>query len=163
MSLTFEKVVDRLKNGVAFFDFDGVLSKYQTLDDRTMLYPDEKWVKYCVEHDDVFKHGGPSSRIQRAIKELDPDKVYVLSVAETSFEQKHKINFIHEYFKTIKDENIFFVSKNEYKKIIIDAIHSKHYSNMSKSKMCMVEDSLSVIMDIEQTTDFSAIHVSCFL
>ena len=149
---------------LVFFDFDGVLSKYQTMESSVGIYPESDWVRWCIEVDDVFKHGGPSKTMQEVVSTLGTNRVAVLSVAETSFEQKQKLEVLKEHYPEFDENAVYFVAKSEYKKMVIQSIYNKHYKyKCHESKIFVVEDSLSVIEDIETNSKFKCKHISYFM
>lgn len=149
---------------LVFFDFDGVLSKYQTLSSNVNIYPDLEWVRWCIEVEDVFKHGGPSKTMSKIIEALGTDRVAVLSTAETSFEQNQKIEFIKKNYPTIDESKIYFVGRSEYKKVVMQAIYNLNYKyTCAESEIFIIEDSLDVISDIETNTKFKCKHISFFI
>lgn len=163
-----KKIVETLKNGIVFFDFDGVLVKYPLYGTKNGINPNEKWIEHCVitgYNENIIGKSEPMQVIVEIIQQLDKGRVYVLSATESSFEQNIKLKYLDKYFPDIRKENVIFVARSEYKKIILGAIYKSKLSlqGFEEQDVIMVEDTLSVIEDIERNTNFRCFHITALI
>ncbi len=143
--------LDKLKDKVVFFDFDGVLGTYQALSGKVHV-PEEK----CIERHILIGYKAyndtraPHTMIN-IVKELDPKNVYVLSVVQTTFEARSKNQFLETFYSSIPKDNIIYVADSSYKSIVIDTLYrsGKFGDNLSKRDIVLIEDSIDIIKQVE--------------
>ena len=78
----------------------------------------------------------------------------------TVFEDNMKYEFLTKNYN-IKKENIYCVREDNLKKEALKEIKKK-YPNLEDKKIIMIDDSVSVLTDIMNNTNFSTVHVSSF-
>lgn len=141
-----------LKDDIVVFDIDGVLAKFD-FGNGKKFYEDESWVQLNMNKD-MYKNIERTSLFNDLIEELDPSRIYVISMACTSFEQNNKLKFIDKIGK-IRADHVFFVANDKYKKTVLQELRYKYdrSSNNWDKRIVMIEDSCSIMADIEMLQD----------
>lgn len=155
-------ILQKLEGKIVFFDFDGVLGSYQATTSKVHI-PEREYIARQVLNDNPYSATKAPSTIVNLIKQLDSNKVYVLSGADSSFEQKNKIEFIKKNYPSIKPEHIIFVSSQKYKVVIIHSMWERYFCNiLSKQDIVMIDDEIPTISLIEDA-GFTCYHISSVL
>ena len=88
-------------------------------------------------------------------------RIYVITTVGSNNEGEFKRDFVSRYYNILK-ENVYFVDKNRDKTKILFKIKDK-YPNIEDRKLVMIDDTVDILNDIMEKTDFSTAHISSFL
>ena len=151
----------RDKNTILVFDIDGVLAILEFGEyNHYGLLTDEEWNEACKTNN-FYTEDKVSKRMQRFIKERDKCKVYVISKVNNRHEVEHKKEYASKYYG-IPLDNIYLVERNYSK---IDALNDikKRNKGIKDSQIVMIDDTDSVLTEVEKNTKYSTAHISTFL
>lgn len=168
-----DRIITHLKNKIVFFDLDGTLCEYKFGKHSNLLnaVSDEEFIEYCIKTD-AYEEIRPLKTMQDIINRLDNEKVYIVTQCFSSFEFYQKINWLKREYPTIKVENIIFVADKKDKLKVLQGIYDRYRNNKNtnytKSQFVLVDDTLSILSDIEeqgkqQIDWYSVIHISSFI
>ena len=149
------------KEAVIAFDIDGVLAKIEWDEYNHFLYNDEEWGRACEEGKVEYGEDKVIKKIQDFLLKKDISRIYVVSRITSEAEIKMKIEFANKYYN-IPKENIYFVRHNKEKVEKLFEI-KKNYPELDNYKLAMVDDTVIVLNDILEKSDFSTVHISSFL
>ena len=140
---------------ILVFDIDGVLAllefgEYNHFDDN-----EEEWFDECARGINHYTEDKVIKKMQRFLENRDTSKVYVISAVGHSNESMFKKEFANKYYN-IPKENVYCVEKNQEKK-------EEKYPNIDDHKIVMIDDTIAILDDIMQNTNFSTVHISSFL
>ena len=142
-----------LKDDIVVFDIDGVLVKYDFGKLGFKIMPEKEWIRANMQMD-MYSFMEKTSIFDELISTLNPMNMYVLSVASSSFEQNNKINFILENQPNIREDNIIFVSQNEYKVEILKELREIYdKARKGHKRIVMIEDNTLIMASIEELKD----------
>lgn len=149
-----------MKDDIVVFDLDGVLARYNFGELGRKMYGEHEWVAMNMELD-MYAYIQRTHLFDHFIHENNPDDMYVLSTAFSSFEQANKIEFISREYSNIKKEKIYFVSRDEYKIDVLKELRNI-YDNMGKTdkRIVFIEDSAKILGTVEDLQDP---RIKCFL
>lgn len=151
------------KNKIMCFDVDGVLAEYQ-FGDSLDIYAckDDKFKEYLNEHQDLYTNAiAPKKVLQFIYNECSLKNCYVISKKYSKLEGSLKIKFITSNYG-IKPDHIYFVNKDSEKLAVMRAIADKENRPESK-EVVIVDDSISVLGNISENSEFGTIHISSLL
>ena len=166
--------LDELKNGITFWDFDGVLMPYRATADKTHIDEDEYIYRFIKDRANgnglpdlcnykAYSHLTVPALVSRVVNDLDSDKVYVLTAVSSVFEFEAKRKIIHDRYKNILDDHILFTASSRYKAGVINSIYEARYSAlMSRSQMIMIDDTIEILEAVENL-GFTGYHTSMLL
>lgn len=143
------------KNSILMFDIDGVLCKYWFKDYNTKCFEDIHWARMNVSCD-MYAHAERTHLFDDIIEKWDAEKLYTLSTATSSFEQRNKIHLIKREFPKFKDENILFVGDDKYKV----GVMSEFWRKYPKHDVILIEDSASILASVVSANNS---HIKCYL
>jgi len=157
------KIKNLLKetDNVLVFDVDGVLAVQEWGEYNHFDLTDEEWAKMSLNDYHFYTEEFVSKKMQNYLKDKDMSKVFVITKSYTPNEDESKIYFCNKYYNIPKD-HIFTVKSNEAKLDVLIKI-SKAFPNINPHKILMIEDTVSILNDIKENTNFSTIHISSFL
>jgi soluble P-type ATPase len=157
------KIKELLNNPetVLAFDMDGVLSTLEFGEYNHYEMTDAEWAEANKEEVNYYTEDKVIKKIQNYLKTRDMNNIYVISKTYTPNETKCKIDFLTKNYN-IKENNIFFVDENEEKADILKQIRER-YPDKEDYQIGMVEDTVDVLNDIMEKTNFSTIHISSFI
>ena len=89
------------------------------------------------------------------------DKIYFITKVRNNNEGNFKKEFVNKYYN-IPQENVYFVEKDIDKKTKLNEIKMIN-KEIEADRIVMVEDSVNVLNDIMDNTNFSTVHISSFL
>lgn len=140
------KALEYLKDKIAIFDMDGVLTRYDFQELGKGFLTDE-WISINVKQNLYLDKGSKTELFDEAIKELG-NNAWVLSVALTIFEQRNKIEVLQALYPTIPEEQILFCAESRYKIPLIESLikHNKLHNNTNK-KIVLIEDKEELVYD----------------
>lgn len=146
---------------VLVFDVDGVLAVMEWGEYNHFELDDNEWFIACEKGDNSYNEDKVSRTMQKFLKNKDMSRIYVITVIGHENEKIFKSKFLKEYYNII-EENIYYVKNNLEKKNELKKIKNK-YPNMDSHKIVMIDDTVSVLNDILDNTNFSTAHISSFL
>lgn len=149
------------KNSILVFDIDGVLAimewgKYNHFTDK-----DEEWNLLCDNGINTYTEDKVSKKMQSFLKEKDMNNIYVITVVGTKNECEFKKEFSKKYYN-IPEENVYCVKSNKNKIEKLKEIKNK-YPEVEDYKIIMIDDTVEILNDIMENTNFSTAHISSFL
>lgn len=155
-------MLEKLKDKCIFFDLDGTLSEYR--------YDDQLYAGRCSElgcqtlenllFDDLFYQARPLKTMQKMIAKLDNNHVFILGTIVTNHEIEQKYKWLHEYYPSIKKENIIFISSTMMKPSVI--LEYCNYFGIEKEEVVFVDDRLDVLRRAEEL-GITSFHPSSFI
>ncbi|WP_285945782.1 hypothetical protein [Thomasclavelia cocleata] len=152
------KVLDYLmKEDVKIvFDVDGVLAPFEFGELKHNGCKDEDWENFVIENK-PYDNIRSIPQLKQFINDKGLNNVYACSVS-APYEEKNKRDFVvREY--GIPVENIKFVCDKKDK---IHFLKQLAKETKDESKVAIVEDTVSTLNQIFDTTDFITVHISSF-
>lgn len=146
---------------VLVFDVDGVLAIMDFGEYNHYILSDEEWDRANIEGKNFYTNDRVSKKMQNFLLKKDMNRIYVITRSITSNEFEFKKEYLNKYYNIIK-ENIFFVKNDFDKKDKLKLIKEK-YQNLENYKIVMIDDTVSILSDIMENTNFSTSHISSFL
>ena len=146
---------------VLVFDIDGVLAllefgEYNHFDDD-----EEEWFNECTKGINHYTEDKVVKKMQNFIRNKDTNRIYIISAIGHSNEAIFKKEFAEKFYN-IPKENVYCVEKRQDKKNCLFKIKEK-YPDLEDFRIIMIDDTVSILDDIMQNTNFSTIHISSFL
>lgn len=148
------------KKSVLVFDIDGVLAVLEFGKYNHYYASDEDWDKF-VEDNNLYTEDKVSKKMQEFLKDIDKDRVYVITQIGTDKEGIYKKEYAEKYYG-IKPENIYFVYRNNDKISKLNEIRNKH-PEVEDYQVIMIDDTPDVLTDVQLKTKYSTAHISSFL
>lgn len=148
-------------SNVLVFDVDGVLALLEWGEHNHYRYFDDEWVKACEEGVNTYTEEVVSRKMQDFLKNKNMSKIYVITTVGNNNEGEFKREFVNKYYNIPKD-NVYYVKKDSEKTKRLYDIKEK-YPELKDHQIVMVEDTVSILNDIMEKTDFSTAHISSFL
>ena len=162
MSKSKVKNIMKSKNAVLIFDVDGVLAAYEFGKRNHNACSDEEWQK-MFEDGSVYKNARPIKTIKKWLKKYsNTDRVFVCTKSYTEAETEDKVRFITENYP-IKTENIFAVKTDEEKLDVLKKIHTDIFPDLKEKYIVMIDDTISVLSNIQENSNYSTVHISSFI
>lgn len=149
------------KDTILVFDVDGVLALLEFGDYRHYEMLDDEWIEATERGENYYTEDKVSKRMQKFIKTRNMDNVYVISTVYNDNETKTKELFLTSYYN-IKKENIYCVFQNSEKVNVLKKI-KENYPDLEDYKICMIDDTVNILNDVMEKTNFSTAHISSFL
>lgn len=147
-------------DSILVFDVDGVLAVME-FDEYNHFMPEEKWNEVVKSDYNVYKECRVSKKIQDFLKTKDKNKIYVVTKINDENEEEHKKEYVNKYYGILK-ENLYCVKSDYDKADALKKIKEK-YEDVEDFKLIMIDDSVTVLDDVMQKTNFSTVHVSSLL
>lgn len=149
-----------LKNDIVIFDIDGVLAKYDFGDLGRKIIPEHEWVVRNMQKD-MYKFIQRTHLFDELIHEKNSNDMYILSTAFCSFEQNNKIEFLDREYEKFREDNIYFVARDEYKVDILKELR-EIYDKEGKlyRRIVLIEDSVQIMASVEALRND---RIRCFL
>ena len=149
------------KKSILVFDVDGVLALLEFGERNHYYYAqDDEWDKKVNEGLNLYTVDKVSNKMVNFLKNKDMNRVYVITNIGVQKEGEYKKEYLTKYYK-IKKENIYFVNNNKKKDALIE-IRNKH-KDIKDENIIMIDDTPSVLSDIQDKTPYSTAHISSFL
>lgn len=148
-------------NNVLVFDVDGVLALLEWGEHNHFGLLDDEWVKACEEGLNAYTEEVVSHKMQEFLKSKDMSKVYVITTVGNNNEGEFKREFVNKYYNIPKD-NVYYVKDNSEKTRRLFDIKEK-YPQLEDKQIVMIEDTVGILNDIMEKTNFSTVHISSFL
>lgn len=148
------------KDTVLAFDVDGCLAVLEFGEYNHYSLSDESWIDAINSGKEFYSSDRVSSFFKNFISNRNIDNIYAITKSYTTNEDNMKYEFLTKNYN-IKKENIYCVREDSLKKEALKEIKKK-YPNLEDKKIIMIDDSVSVLTDIMNNTNFSTVHVSSF-
>ena len=157
------KIKDLLNDeeSVLVFDIDGVLAVLEFGEYNHFNDSDEEWFENCSKGINSYTEDKVIPAIQNFLKNKDMNRIYVVTAIGHINEWDFKKEFANKYYN-IPKENVFYVKKDSEKKEKLLEIKKK-YPELEDYKILMIDDTVSILNDIMENTNFSTVHISSFL
>ncbi len=149
------------KNSVLVFDIDGVLSLLEFGEYNHYYASDEDWDKFVNNDNNLYTEDKVSKKMQGFLKNIDKNRVYVITAIGVNKEGDYKKEFVRKYYN-IKPDNVYFVDRNNDKVSKLIEIKNKH-PEIQDYQLIMIDDTPDVLTEVQNKTNFSTAHVSSFL
>lgn len=156
------KIMELLQaeDSVAIFDIDGVLAAYEYGEYNHNACRDEDWNEY-ISNNEVYKEARPLKVLQDFIANKNEENVFVCSVASYDERIKKEAFVIKNY--GISRMRIFFVTDKTKKVEAINMIKEMFFPETEDKKFVMVDDTSSVLTNIQENSGYSTAHISSFM
>ena len=145
---------------VLVFDVDGVLAKLE-FGEYNHFETDDVWYTGIDNDINFYTENKVIKKMQDFIKRKNIDNIYVITVSKNEKEANIKKEYLINNYNILK-ENIYFCLKNINKKDKLKLIKEK-YKNLEDYKIVMIDDTVEILNDIMDNTNFSTVHISSFL
>lgn len=156
-------MLEQLIDKIVIVDFDGTLTTYRSTEDKAHTNSENYIGMHIDGYDTVWKYTRPLKTMQNLLSKLDRDRLYVLSQTDTSFEEKNKNRFIANNYPFIKQDNIIYVGRTNYKKTVVEYMFKHGYfGTFDKKSIVIIEDSIEVISQLEDA-GYRCYHISSFI
>lgn len=158
LGLSFNRFVNDVD--IYCWDLDGTLGVYAFGRNGVDSCNDAYYQDYLKEHN-PYKDIKPCKLVQKFIQRFtNKEDNYVITVAQSDLERRYKLGFILENFgDKISVENIIFVESKTKKFDALRDIENKR----STRKICLIDDTVSTLSDIEATSLYRTVHISSFM
>lgn len=158
MSKIKELLNDR--NSILVFDIDGVLAKME-FGENTHFMDEDEWNRLVGEDINFYTEDKVSKKIQEFLEKKDKNRIYVITKVGGDNELLQKREYVNKYYNILND-NVYGVKKDSDKVHEIMNIKEK-YNNLDDEKIIMIDDTVEILNDIMEHTNFSTAHISSFL
>lgn len=157
------KIKELLKDeeSILVFDIDGVLALLELGEYNHFGLNDEEWFKECEKGINYYTQDKVINKMKNFLSSRDMSRIYVVTVIGHDNEWDFKKEFANKYYKIFK-ENVYCVKRNKDKKDILFKI-KESYPALEDYKIVMIDDTVAVLNDIMENTNFSTVHISSFL
>ena len=145
---------------ILVFDVDGVLAKME-YGKYNHFIKEEEWNQMLENDVNLYNESLVIKKVQDFISNKNKDNIYVITKVNHENEKEYKKEFVNKYYN-IKKENVYFVFRDEEKADQILLIKEK-YPNLEDYKIAMIDDTVNILNDIMDKTNFSTIHVSSLI
>ena len=149
------------KDSILVFDVDGVLAKIEWGEYNHYTLTDEEWNKACSNGKNYYTENVVFKKMQKFLENKNTNNIYVITTVGTENEGKFKKEYVNKYYNILK-ENVYYVKNNLQKKEALKKIKNK-YNKINDNQIIMIDDTVDVLTDIMENTNFSTVHVSSFL
>ena len=163
MSIVRSKIKDILNDNesILVFDVDGVLSLLEFGEYNHYIYDDETWDKENKNGYNFYNENLVVKKMQKYLACKDMKRIYVVTTVGSSNEGEFKRDFVNKYYGILK-ENVYYVNKNRDKTSVLLKIKEK-YPQLNSKNLVMIDDTVDILNEIMEKTDFSTAHISSFL
>lgn len=155
------KELIRDEKNILVFDIDGVLAVEEWGEHNHYAVNDAEWDKACAAGINAYTEDKVIKKMQEFLKTRNMKNIYVITTIGHNNEGEFKRDFANKYYN-IPKENVYYVKHDIEKKERLKDI-KKLYPELEDYRIIMVEDTVSILNDIMDSTDFSTVHISSFL
>ena len=149
------------KDSILVFDVDGVLAKLE-FGRYNHFMSDEEWENANLNGINCYDESKVIKIMQEFLKTRNMDNVYVATVVSCGDDEGYnKIDYLIKYYG-IHKENIYYVPSNKDKLVVMLKIKEK-YSELSPRKIVLIDDTVEILNDVMNNSEFTTAHVSSFL
>lgn len=156
------KIKELLNNemSVLAFDVDGVLAVME-FGEHNHFVDDNTWEQLVKDNINTYTEDKVSKKIKSFLDNKDKSRIYVITKVNGENELIQKKEYVSKYYNLLKD-NVFGVEKDSDKVEEIIKIKDK-YLELEDEKIIMIDDTVEILNDIMEKTNFSTAHISSFL
>jgi hypothetical protein len=148
-------------NTVLVFDIDGVLSILEWGEYNHYKITDDEWNQACAAGINLYTEERVSKKMQDFLRHKNMNRIYAITKVYDNNEIEFKKDFVNKYYNFFK-ENVFGVKKNTEKKNILFKI-KENYPELENNQIVMIDDTIEILNDVMENTNFSTVHISSFL
>jgi hypothetical protein len=148
-------------NTVLVFDVDGVLALMEWGGYNHYAFNDDEWDKACSEGINLYTEDKVSKKMQDFLRHKNMNKIYAITRVGDNNEIKFKKEFLNKYYNFF-EENVFGVKENTEKKNFLFKI-KENYPELENKQIIMIDDTVDILNDVMENTEFSTAHISSFL
>lgn len=149
------------KESVLIFDVDGVLALLEFGEYHHYILSDEGWDKANKDGNNFYTDEKVSKKMQAFLKGKNIGRIYVVTKANSIEEFEYKKEYLSRNYN-IKMENMHYVKNDTDKKDKMKLI-KENYKDLPDYKVVMIDDTITVLNDVMENTNFSTAHISSFL
>ncbi len=156
------KIKELLKdeNSVLVFDIDGVLALLEFGEYNHYYASDEDWDAFVNEDNNLYTEDKVSKKMQEFLKNVDKNRVYVITAIGVNKEGTYKKDFVEKYYG-INPSNVYYVDRSTSKIDNLNRIRSMH-PEIEDYQLIMIDDTPDVLTEIQNNTKYSTAHISSF-
>lgn len=147
------------EKSVYCFDIDGVLVPMEFGEYNHFGLDDDVWFKELYKRD-LYESMRVNKTIQEFLKNKDMSRVYIVTKVANEEEKNQKVRFVSKHYGIFSD-NVYMVS-NEKDKLDKMNIIKNIYPGLEDKYMIMIDDSVSVLNNIKENSNYSTVHISSF-
>lgn len=149
------------EKNILVFDVDGVLSTLEWGAHNHYAMNDDAWNIACAEGMNAYNEERVIKKMQDFLRKRNNKKIYVITTIGHNNEGEFKKDFVNKYYN-IPRENVYYVKDNMEKKEKLKEIR-KLYPELEDYRIIMVDDTVDILNDIMENTNYSTVHISSFL
>lgn len=154
-----------LKDKYVFVDFDGTLCEYRyyghlsgkTIEPTGVNLGGQTLNELLFNSYDSVR---PLKTMQKLLRKLDPNKIYVLGAIVTYNEIKTKIKWLKKHYPFIKEDNLIFVADLDIKTEVLQEYSKK--LNVKFEDIIFIDDKLDVLRNAEEQ-GIPSYHITSFV
>ncbi len=147
-------------DSVLVFDIDGVLAIME-FGFHNHFMDDDEWNDMVSKNINTYTEDKVSKTMQRFLSTRNMNKVYVVTKINEDNEIIQKKEYANKYYKILK-ENVYCVKNDSDKVNELLRIKDK-YKELPDENLIMIDDTVEILNDIMENTNFSTAHISSFL
>lgn len=153
------ELVESLKGKLVFLDLDGTLAEFRFSD---MIAPEKITgdFLYALAFNKIYDNVRPLATMQEVVKQLNPDKIYILGAITLNSEIDEKYAWLAKYYPSIKKENIIFVNNAEIKIEMLEVYKRKF--NLDYKDIVFIDDMHRTIQ-LAELRGFKSYHPTSFV
>jgi hypothetical protein len=148
-------------NSVLVFDVDGVLAMLEWGEYNHYKLNDDEWNKACSEGINSYTEDRVSKKMQDFLSHKNMNRIYAITRVGDNNEIEFKKEFLNKYYNILK-ENVYGVKENTEKKNYLFKI-KEIYPELENKQIVMIDDTVDILNDVMENTNFSTAHISSFL
>lgn len=151
-----KKLREYLRDQIAVFDIDGVLSVYEF---GELSHTADVWEEAFVsEHDNPYCGIAPLPALQEFVAGMPSEHVYVCSVAD-DYEAQAKRDFVARNYPSIPADHVFLVATKPGKLEVLASLAAQHPA----MRVAIVDDTVKTLDAIHaQDPSLLTVHVTSF-
>ncbi len=149
-------------NVILAFDMDGVLVSLDFTTLQRKCYDKDEWIQANMTFN-PYNFVRKTTLFDEVIRKKDSEKLFLASVTHTMHESNNKIKYLKNNYPNIKEQNMYFVSDEESKIMLLRVMLAK--PDKESCRIVLVEDSFSTLNKIESLNNdrLKCIHISDFI
>jgi hypothetical protein len=146
---------------ILVFDVDGSLAKMEYGEYNHFALDDDSWTELLETGESFYDDSQAIPSMVDYIKTKDINNIYVCSKSYSANEDNMKIRFLTSAYGILSD-HIYFVKDNLEKLNILNIIKEKN-PNIENNHIAMIDDSVEVLNNIKEHSNYATIHISSFM
>lgn len=145
---------------ILVFDIDGVLATME-FGTHNHFMTDAEWDTVISNNINTYTEDKVSKKMQNFLEKKDKNKVYVITKVNGENETNQKKIYANKYYGIYK-ENVIGV-KNDSDKVNELINIKKQFKETNDENIIMIDDTVEILNDVMEKTNFSTAHISSFL